>query len=108
MACGHSQAARSSKSPFRSGDALDPILPADVGVWELGTSLGVPFFWGGVPFLGEYITCCCHPSPPPFQGPNTGSFLVPEELGHELRSRVLLPRRRPNGLPFAFQTATET
>ena len=32
--------------------------------------------------------------------------MVAAELGHELRSRVLLPLGRLSKLPFAFQTVT--
>lgn len=39
------------------------------------------------------------PRPSPFPGPSTGSFVVPADLGHELRSRVLRP---PGGPTAAF------
>lgn len=51
----------------------------------------------------------CLPSPAfPFPRPQRRASLVPAELGHELRSRVLLPLGRLSKLPFAFQTVTAT
>ena len=49
------------------------------------------------------------PSPSfPFPRSQHRASLVPAEMGHELRSRVLLPLGKFIKLPFAFQTVTAT